>query len=187
MSRPKLPRFRGLTATLGALALAGSALLVSCSDASTGATTSASAAAPAPLLGNGGADLLECPTNTTQSTTGIIGPLGGVLSLGGFAVNIPAEAVSSLTTFTLTVPAGRYMKVDVTALGIEHFVFQQPVTVTVDYSRCPAGVTDGKALSVWYVAPVTDTPLENMGGVNDPAARTITFSTPHLSGYIIAD
>jgi hypothetical protein len=78
------------------------------------------------------------------------------------------------------------MKVDVTAAGVEHFLFDAPVSVTVDYARCPAGRTAGRDLSVWYVAPITNTPLQNMGGTNDPAARKITFTTDHLSSYVIA-
>jgi hypothetical protein len=112
--------------------------------------------------------------------------LGGLLSAGDFAVNIPAGAVPTLTAFVMTVPAGRYMKVDVTAVGVEHYLFKAPVSVTMDYSRCPTDATEGKSLSVWWVAPLTNFPLQNMGGTDDPAARHITFSTDHLSGYVIA-
>lgn len=141
---------------------------------------------PSALLGSDDPNLLECPVNTTESTTGVIGPLGGVLSLGRYAVQVPEGAVPEPTLFSLTVPSGRYMKVDVTAVGVEHYVFGAPVSVTVDYSRCPAGRTDGRSLSVWYVAPITNAPLENMGGVDDPTNRRITFKTGHLSGYVIA-
>lgn len=162
------------------------ALLASCAD--TPAT--APSASRGELLGfrpNTAPSYISCPATATQTTTGLIGPLGGVLSLGGTVVNIPADAVPTLTTFVMTIPASRYMKVDVTAVNVEHYVFRKPISVTIDYARCPASETDGKSLAVWYVAPILDLPLENMGGVNDAAARTITFTTPHLSGYVIAD
>lgn len=176
-----MQRFRFRLA-LGAMAVAA---FGACADAPT-VSRSATPSAPAALLGSNAPNLLECPVNTTQSTTGVIGPLGGVLSLGNHAVQIPAGAVPTPTLFSLTVPSGRYMKVDVTAVGVEHYVFGAPVSVTVDYSRCPAGRTERRSLTVWYVAPATNAPLEHMGGVDDPAKRRITFETGHLSGYVIA-
>jgi hypothetical protein len=164
--------------------LAAAALLGSCAEAPT-----APPATRSDLLGIslGGPHYISCPTYTSQSTSGVIGPLGGVLTLGGQVVNIPAGAVTDLTTFVLTVPASQYMKIDVTAVGIDHLVFGTPISVTIDYSRCSTTVTAGKSLEVWYVSSLLNLPLQNMGGTDDPVARNITFSTGHLSGYIIAD
>lgn len=179
--QPSRLRFR-LLAAVTALVTLGA-----CTDAPTTASQPA-AAAPAGLLGLGDDPrFLSCPTKTTQTTTGIVGPLGGLLTLdGGATVSIPEGAVPVPTLFSLTVPAGKYAKVDVTAVGVEHYVFGAPVSVTIDYSRCPAGQTGGRPLTVLYVAPITNLPLENMGGTDDPANRRITFSTDHLSGYVIA-
>jgi hypothetical protein len=172
----QLTRLRLFAATL---ATAATVALGACAD---GPTVSR----PTLLLGSGDPNLLECPVNTTESTTGVIGPLGGAITLGNHKVEIPGGAVSEPTLFSLTVPQGRYMKVDVSAVGVEHYVFGAPISVTMDYARCPAGRTAGRTLEVWYVAPVTNAPLENKGGVNDPANRRITFQTGHLSGYVIA-
>ena len=169
------PRFRHLAAVLATLVLGA------CADAPSAPS------AVSPLLGNGGPNFLECPVNTAQASIDVVGPLGGLLSLGRNAVSIPSGAVPVPTAFALTVPASRFMKVDVTAVGLEHYLFGAPVTVTIDYSRCPEGRTAGRALSVWYVAPILNTPLQNMGGTNDPVARTITFTTDHFSGYAIAN
>ena len=179
------PRFLRLAAASLALALAA------CSDGPTAPPAQPVAApeSPSSLLGLnllGGPTYLQCPNYTTTSATGVIGPLGGVLSLGEYVVNIPEGALLSTTLFQITVPASRYMKVDVSAVGVDHFLFQKPISVTVDYSRCPASATEGKDLEVWYVSPLLNFPLDNMGGVNDPANRRITFSTDHLSGYVIA-
>ena len=170
----QLSRLRLLIASVAAAALAA------------GCTDGPSAPSSSALLSDDRPNLLECPVNTTTSTTGIVGPLGGVLSLGNYVVNIPAGAVPVPTAFVLTVPEGRFMKVDVTAVGVEHYLFDAPVSVTVDYSRCSDGRVAGRDLSVWYVAPLTNAPLENMGGTDDRANRRITFSTGHLSGYVIA-
>lgn len=172
-----MPRIRFLP-LLAALALAAG-----CTDAP---TTVRPAEPAAILFGEARPNMLECPTNTTLATTGLVGTLGGLLSLGQNAVSFPSGAVSTPTLFALTVPASRYMKVDVSAVGLGHFLFDAPVTVTIDYSRCPVSRTEGRRLSVWYVTPLTHQPLENMGGVDDPVARRITFTTDHFSSYVIA-
>ena len=185
----KLSRIRLLVA-----AVATAVFATGCSDAPTTPPAQPPAApdAPSSLLGLniglnlGGPTLVQCPVYTTQSTTGIIGPLGGLLSLGDFVVEFPAGAVTTPTLFQVTVPASRYMKVDVTAVGLDQFLFDAPISVTMDYSRCPVDRTAGKDLEVWYVSPLLNIPLQNMGGVDDPTNRKITFTTDHLSGYVIA-
>jgi hypothetical protein len=78
------------------------------------------------------------------------------------------------------------MEVDIQANNLASFLFNTPVSVTIDYSRCDPATTAGKSLSVWHIDQTSKALLENMGGVNDTIARKITFSTPHLSGYAIA-
>ena len=179
MNSPRLRRF--------AAAVATAVLATGCADAPTApksvATTPASAA---PLWWSNRPTYLACPVETTERSLGVIGSLGGLLSLGGNAVSFPQGAVPEPTAFVITVPRGDLMEVDVNAVGIWHYVFQTPVTVTIDYSRCPAAATEGKSLSVWWVSPLTKLPLQNMGGTNDPVNRRITFTTDHFSGYVIA-
>ena len=184
----QLSRLRLLAVAIASVALGA------CADAPTTpqrtAQPPAAPAAPSSLLGLsfgfGGPTYVQCPSYTSESTTGVIGPLGGVLALGNQVVNIPEGALLSTQLFQLTVPASRYMKVDVTAVGLDHFLFQKPISVTIDYSRCADAATAGKDLEVWYVSPLLNIPLDNMGGENDPTNRRITFSTDHLSGYVIA-
>lgn len=143
-----------------------------------------------PLTGrtaSGGPGLIACPSSETQSVSGIIGPLGGVLETGHTRVNFPVGALSSLQPVTLTVPASNYAEIDVTVNGLLHYVFSQPVSVTIDYSRCASAQLDSTPLSVWYIDSQSKAMLENMGGVDDKAAHTITFSTGHFSGYAVAD
>jgi hypothetical protein len=130
--------------------------------------------------------LLVCPTNDTHSATETIGPSGGTIATSGARLTLPAGAVSQPTTFTLTVPASKYLEIGVEANGAEHFQFERPVTVEVKYSRCAPGSTDSAELSVWYIDPITKLLLENMGATDDKGTRTVTFETGHLSGYAIA-
>ena len=79
------------------------------------------------------------------------------------------------------------MEIDVSAVGFTSFLFQQPVTITIDYSRCNRNNLDPQTLQVWHIDPLTHQMLENMGGVVDTATQQITFTTGHLSGYAVAN
>lgn len=130
--------------------------------------------------------LIQCPTSQTATSSGLISVLGGVITAAGTSISLPAGSLLSVTLIRVTVPASTYMEVDIQANDLDSFLFQRPVTVTIDYSRCPTSVTAGKTLTVWHIDPVTKQLLTNMSGVNDAALRRITFTTDHLSGYAIA-
>lgn len=176
----RIPRL--LTAVAGILAMG----LAACNEPATSRIASPAPGAVA-MATSSSPTLLECPTTESQTTSGVIGVLGGTLSLGGTTVNIPAGALAAPQLFVMSLPAGREMEVDVTAVGFDHFLFQTPITVTVDYSRCNRSDIDSTPLSAWHVDELTKALLENMGGVDDKIRRTVTFQTPHLSGYAIAN
>jgi hypothetical protein len=131
--------------------------------------------------------LVECPSTQTTTTSAVVGLLGGVIKLGGTSITIPSGALTAPTLLQVTVPASRYMEIDVTAVGFTSFLFQQPISVTIDYSRCTRSDIDQKPLHVWHIDPVTKQLLEDMGGTDDKVSRQITFSTGHLSGYAVAN
>jgi hypothetical protein len=130
--------------------------------------------------------LVECPTDESISTEGSIGPLGGLLSIGGTSVVIPKGALLAPTNVTLTIPASKYVEIEIRAGDQEHFVFELPIAVTIDYSRCNRSDVLFKPLSAWYIDSQTKAPLENMLGIDNKLTRSVTFTTPHLSGYAIA-
>jgi len=146
---------------------------------------------PSSLLGlfdDSRPSLVTCPAVDGQSATGLIGPLvGGVLAAGNTRVVIPAGAVLAPTTFTLTVPSSKYVEIEVTPADSDHFAFQIPVIVTIDYGRCGRSNIDRGLLSVWNIDPVTKALLQPMVSLDNKLARTITFSTIHFSGYAVAD
>lgn len=134
-----------------------------------------------------GPALISCPTDQRTVTEATVGLLGGVLTLGSTSINIPAGAVLTPTKFRIEVPPSKHMEISVTAGDAEHFIFELPVSITIDYSRCDRAVTDSAPLSVYYIDDDTKALLENMGGIDDKLARKITFRTGHLSGYAIAN
>ena len=134
-----------------------------------------------------GPKLVVCPTSESRTVTGLIDPLlGGTLSLGATSIEIGAGAVTTPTLLTVTIPASKYVEVEITALGVEHFLFEREVAITIDYARCTRSDIDAAPLSAWYIEGLTDTPLENMGGVDDKQRRTVRFTTDHLSSYALA-
>ena len=131
--------------------------------------------------------LLYCPSSETLSASSLIDPLlGGVVSVAGSSISVPSGALSLPSVVVLTLPASNNMKIDASVVGLTHVLFNAPVTVTIDYSRCSSSTLYGKTLSVWYLDPITGAPKENMHGVDDRANRKITFTTDHFSGYAIA-
>jgi hypothetical protein len=154
----------------------------SCADRSAGPLTGPEGAS---LAGSTGPSPLECPVSTTTSKTALIGLLGGVIELNGHRVVIPADAVLMPTEFTLTVPASNYVEVDIKAAGQEHYEFRKPVSLTLSYARCTRTNIDKEALRIFYIDSRTKALIDDMGGTDDKAARTVTTGTDHFSGYVI--
>ena len=131
--------------------------------------------------------LVQCPVNQTSTATAVVGPLGGLVSAGGTSINIPAGALLSDQTVTVTVPQSNYMEVAISVEGAQHFVFELPVVVTLSYARCSRGDIDRSPLSVWYIDSESKELLEQMPSVDNKLTRTVTFTTGHLSGYAVAN
>jgi hypothetical protein len=99
---------------------------------------------------------------------------------------VPPGAVSEPTTFTMSVHGMPAVRVDIRAGNADHYVFQRPVTIAIDYSRCGSAADNLPTFSAWYVDNSGNTLLQDMGGLDDRANRRITFATDHLSGYAVA-
>jgi hypothetical protein len=166
--------------------------LAACSDhqptAPPPATAPPEPTAANPLLGLPGSTprLVECATTVAQSTSATFDLLGGTLALDGSKVVLPLGALLEPTTIALTIPASPYMEIDVKANDAEHFLFEKPILITIDYSRCNRFDLFFRPLTVWQIDPQTKAFIERMGGVDNKLLRRITFSTTHLSGYAIA-
>ena len=141
------------------------------------------------LLGFGtSTTLIACPNSTPVSTTALVDPLlGGILSVQGASITIPPGALSLPTVITLTVPVNQHARVDITALDVDHLLFNTPVTVTIDYDRCARPALDSTSLDAWYLSPLGGTPIEKMPSTDDKSAHVVTFTTGHLSSYALAE
>lgn len=169
-------------------ALLAFTVIGSCADAPTAPSRLEPAAADTSSLFGLFPRPLSCPTSTTETTTQVLDGLGGVLSVAGTTVQVPLGALLAPTRITLTVPASNYMEIDVSVEGAEHFIFELPITVTVSYARCNLNLFERLLpFDVWHWDPETRRLLELMPSVDNKLTRAITFTTPHLSGYIIAN
>lgn len=184
-------RFRNSkTASRAALALAALAL-AACSDAPTG--TRAAQQIPSASLSTVAASssdasqFVACPSTHTYSASKVIGPRGGIVAVDGSALAIPPGAVPTPTRFTFTVPASDIMQIEAHADGVEHYFFQRPVIITIDYSRCAQAVDQLPSFSAWYIDTATRNPLSWMGGVDDRLSHRLFFATDHLSGYAVSE
>ena len=131
--------------------------------------------------------LIRCPAAEAQTASALIGPLGGVLSAGNTQVVIPANAVLSPTTFNLIVPTSKYVEIEVTTDTSEHYLFSQPVLVTIDYGRCGRSNILRAPLTAWNIDPETKALLAPMISLDNKLTQTVTFTTLHFSGYAVAD
>lgn len=133
-----------------------------------------------------GRTLIECPVNEGRSVSATLGATGGSIRLDGHQFSLPLVAVTVPTPFRMAAPVSNYMEVSIKANDKDDFVFDRPATITIDYSRCTRSNIEKAELTVWKIDPVTKTLIQNMGGVDDKEARTITFQTGTLSTWSIA-
>jgi hypothetical protein len=133
--------------------------------------------------------LLRCPSPTSEfDALALVDDWGGTIAGEHAALLVPFAAVDDDVSITIESPASPYLEVSLHVAGYEHYTFDRPVTVTIDYSRCAeSAIASHAALRVIYVDTETKYPLEDMGGVVDSVARTITFQTGHFSSYAVAD
>lgn len=173
--------------TLAALA----ATFTACSEPTAPPPPATTAPSATPLLflpDLGSSGLVECRTETSQSASALLTSLGGEVSVAGFRIIVPPDALplGGLFRVTMRVPASKYVEIDVRVNGLPHFAFLQPITVVLDYSRCTRSDIDRAPLRAWYIDPFTNLFIADMGGVDDKVARTVTFTTDHFSGYAVA-
>ncbi len=125
------------------------------------------------------------PTQSTEMTSAVIGPTGGMAasSDGALQVAIPAGALASDVTVTIvpTTPPGTGSVGTVYEIGPTGTQFAIPVTLTFDY-----GATNlaGNALSLLRVATYATGSWEILSGASrDMQAQTVSGKTMHLSPY----
>lgn len=126
---------------------------------------------------------VECGQGSGQSAAAGVDVAGGTITVGGHALILPAQAVTSRTTFTITERAAGHIGVEVEPHGTQ---FGRNATLVLSFARCggsPAGFQD---LRVVEVRQGTTEIIRVMPSVVNVQARTVTTTgLQHLSGYLI--
>jgi hypothetical protein len=79
------------------------------------------------------------------------------------------------------------MEIDVSVPGVEHFIFEKAIVVSIDYSRCHNIGLFTPPLQVWHIDTSTNELLEHMPSLDTRLTRSVLFTTGHLSGYALAN
>lgn len=130
-----------------------------------------------------------CDLRRPIKWSGVITPAGGKLVAPTAPKNeiyVPRGAVSRAARIEVVIPASGILEIDIKANRRDHFEFQKPIRVTLDYGMCghPRRLIPGSA---WHWDG-SNTFFEQMPGfVVDTRAQTISFTTDHLTGFVIAD
>lgn len=131
---------------------------------------------------------MYCPTTWPEVGYGLVTSRGGTIQLGESRIDVPAGAVKSPTSITMILHASPYMLIEMRANGRDHFQFEKPIEVVIDYSHCEAPTTgDGADRTAWYVDEGLGIPVEAMTTTDHPEDRKLKFTTDHFSVYIIAN
>lgn len=89
------------------------------------------------------------PSSTVRWAREWIGPEGGRLELGGFAIDVPAGAVSRVTPFSIRLPTDRFAAGRVVAeFGPHAARFAVPVAIELPYSGTSSETIGGSVL--WW-------------------------------------
>ena len=130
--------------------------------------------------------LVTCPSKEFVLSFAMLGPQGGTMTGGPVTMDVPPGALPTGRLFVISVPRSRYLEMQIAAVGVEHFIFDLPVTITVDYSRCDLDQLDEQSLTAWFVDTQSLLPIEPMATEDDRLARRAVFITDHLSRYALA-
>jgi hypothetical protein len=144
--------------------------------AGNGGTNSAPAASPA----RGTPHLAACTPRDSIVSSGVFGPAGGTLIVGGSRLIIPGGALLDTVTITATARGDSTSEVDFEPSGLH---FAKPAGLVLDGTGC--GLDTADTPSVVYVAP-DGTIIETIDAFYDPHWRAVAAPIEHFSGYAIA-
>lgn len=164
--------------------LAGSVLLGSCDRMPE--TPKVPAAQPAPdvqadWFGWGSRLLLKCSPLPFDSTSQVIGPEGGTLTVGSNTLTVPPGALGAPTMITGVVHPDTVNAIRFSPQGL---VFQQPAQLVMSYANC--GLLE--SLIPKRIAYTTDDLfiLQIIPSLDDVLNRTVTGQVFHFSQYAVA-
>jgi hypothetical protein len=153
-------------------------------------SASSSAAADTARVG-GAASVRLDPLETrdgrpgAQLIRGLVGPSGGIMDLLDHRLKVPAGVVTNPTLFTMVVPPGRAVQVELTAIGVASGVdmgargFHDPVRLALSYAGAE-GVAPDRLVLGRVEQDGSTTPISS---TVDLATRTVWADLYEFSRY----
>jgi hypothetical protein len=136
------------------------------------------------LLGTGlGTGLLYCSPLPSASTTQIIGPAGGTISVGPHTLIIPAGALSQAIAITAGAPSDSVRSVRLLPEGLT-FAAGKPARLTLSYSGCSLlGTLAPKRIA--YTTDLLEL-LQLLPSIDDLLRRQVSAPLGHFSRYAVS-
>lgn len=123
----------------------------------------------------------RCQYKTYGVTSGLIGPGGGRLKVGGHVFLVPAGALKATTLITMETPAGSTRRVVFGPEGLT-FAADKPAHLIMSYQDCT--IAPGANQAVAYVND-SFVILETTPSVSNPASFTVDSKLTHFSNYML--
>ena len=137
--------------------------------------------------------ITEEPRIGDLDLTKLITVSGGVVSVAGITIDVPAGAVTAPTLFTVLALPTPTIDASLTALvpqlfgrvlNIGEIGFRKPVTITMSYARATNVVDPSKLVIVYY--NYDENKLEALPSTVDTVRKTVSAQTDHFSKYGMA-
>lgn len=171
-----------------ALLVAGSLAVAvwSCGDVNAPTSAAVPAVTPAPdadLIGSllGATGLLRCTPLPYASTSKLVGPAGGQLSVGPHTLTIPAGALTQTVLITAEAPSETVNSIRFSPEGLQ---FARPAALTMSYANCNLL---GR-LAPKHIAYTTDNLviLSYLLSLDNLFKQQVTGQLNHFSRYALA-
>ena len=177
-----------------AVALIGVAALMSCSEARDVASPKGARSARSIAPGVVTVLTRDTPLATSLSASATIGVLGGTIELpgAGLTVTVPAFAVTTPTTITVTAVAGSQVAYEFEPHGLQ-FAVPLGVTQVLDgTSASGQGLIPGQLFAGYFADLTALNPLNGTAIVSEILGVSVnlghsraTFGIQHFSGYLL--
>ncbi|HXE57989.1 MAG TPA: hypothetical protein VNK43_08305 [Gemmatimonadales bacterium] len=127
--------------------------------------------------------LLQCTPLPYARVERVIGPAGGVLSVGPHVLTVPPGALDRPVAITAELPSDRVSSVRLSPHGLE-FAPGRPARLSLSYAHCQgAGILLPKRIA--YITESLDL-IALLRSIDNPFQRRVSAELEHFSRYAVA-
>lgn len=133
----------------------------------------------APVVGS----LLTCAPQPYATNTAVIGPSGGIITVGRHSLVVPVGALNEEVTITAEAPSDNVVSVRFKPEGLQFNPSRQPV-LTLDYSACSL-VNNLLPKRIVYTTERLEV-LSLLPSLDNLFAKRVSAPLEHFSRYVVA-